>query len=190
MMATKRKIGASLRQSVTAEKQKVADTKQPSEKSAKPNPVKAAVVNKPVTVTEAKPAPKKPSVPKKVNQVSNAAKPSIATKTVEKELPKATATPASKFPEFKINQDLLNSVPKLNEVLDQLTSMSNKLANLFLENMHSTNSHLNEYLLQLGSLKDPASLYELNMKLMNKLKASQQEIFSKNLEFFSFYKKK
>lgn len=190
MMATKRKIGASLRQSVTAEKQKVADTKQLNEKSAKPSPVKAAVVSKPVTVTEAKPTPKKPSVSKKINHVAVKINPSSPAKTVEKELPEATATPANKLSEFKINQDLLNSVPKLNEVLDQLTSMSNKLANLFLENMHSTNSHLNEYLLQLSSLKDPASLYELNMKLMNKLKASQQEIFSKNLEFFSFYKKK
>lgn len=189
-MATKRKIGASLRQSVTAEKQKVADTKQLNEKSAKPSPVKAAVISKPVTVTEAKPTPKKPSVSKKINHVAVETNPSSLAKTVEKELPKATATPVNKLSEFKINQDLLNSVPKLNEVLDQLTSMSNKLTNLFLENMHSTNSHLNEYLLQLSSLKDPASLYELNMKLMNKLKASQQEIFSKNLEFFSFYKKK
>lgn len=188
-MATKRKIGASLRQSVTAEKQKVADTKQPAEKSAKPNPVKATVVNKSAAATETKPAPKKPSAPKKINQ-STTVKASTTAKPVQKETAKETITQANKLPQFKINQDLLNSVPKLNEVLDQLTSMSSKLANLFLENLHSTNSHLNEYLLQLSSLKDPASLYELNMKLMNKLKASQQEIFSKNLDFFSFYKKK
>ncbi len=189
-MATKRKIGASLRQSVTAEKQKVADTKQPVEKSANPNPAKAAVVNKPVVATETKPTPKKTTAPKKPSPVASTAKISTSAKSAEKEQPTAATTLTNKFPEFKINQDLLNSVPKLNEVLDQLTSMSNKLANLFLENLHSTNSHLNEYLLQLGSLKDPASLYDLNMKLMNKLKASQQEIFSKNLEFFSFYKKK
>jgi len=205
-MATKRKIGTSLRQSVSAEKQKVTENKQPTSTLVVNKPVVPEKNTQPQKLAEepkstvAKKTVNKPAVSKVASKpVTTTAKNNVQGKSKapskQQELPikqaakKEVAKPNNQQTGKNAAFDMLHSFSGLNNVLEQVSQVGNKLTNAFLENLNATSEQFNEYFKQLSELKDPAGFYEANMKFVNKLKAKQQEIFAKNIEIFEIFKK-
>lgn len=195
-MATKRKIGTSLRQSVSAEKQKITEGKEPVEKKAldvsdtvgkiesSEKVTSVGSKTKPATVNKSSLSPSdKATKAAAINQKSK------LNSIDDQQQPKVTEEKIKNIFGENLDLKIFGTMPELNSIFEQLTTVSNKLTNLFLENLNSTNAQLGEYLKQLSTINSPTSLYDINIQFINKLKTNQQEIFAKNLEVFSILKK-
>ncbi len=185
-MATKPKLGASLRNSISAEKKSIANKNYPINDEAKVEIISAA----PIQQTASK-APQK--VIKQENKPIASVKPDlIITKTnpsIEKDdiISKLAAIiPLNKFEHYNLAS--FNNLDDIRLFFEKIAEVNRNVATLYLNNLTSFNESINDYCKDLAKVNNPASFLEVNLSFFNKMKNRQQELLAKNMQLFGLGK--